>query len=271
MPVVYADVLVALNWLADYLLLAAVAVVLRLPAKRWRLVLAGLLGGVCACLIFLPPLPGLWWLLTNVAVAGGMVAIAFSFHSVLAFLKRTAVLFILSALFSGVVAALSRFTAGEAVVVSNGQVYADLSPLLLAALATVSYGAIRLYERLTRKHLPQGGEYRLYIEDESTVYEGKALHDTGLHLREPFSGAPVILVEREGAGALFSTLPPHRLRRIPYRSVGGNGLLTAFRPRCIRLRKIGGRERDVSGAYVALTEELGRGEYEALIGSELTQ
>ena len=270
MPVVYADVLVTLNWLVDYLLLSAVAVVLRIPVRRWRMVIAALVGGFSSCLIFLPPVPVPIRLVTDVTVAAVMVGIGFSFCGMAVFAKRTAVLFILSALFAGVVSALVQWTAGDILVVGNGQVYADISPIQLALFSVVSYASVRVYERVTRKHLSAEGEYHLHIEEDGGVYEGRALHDTGLHLREPFSGASVIVVEREPLTKALPAVPKERIRMIPYRSVGGDGLLTAFRPKRVRLERRG-KERDVTGVYVAVTETLGRGEYEALIGSDLTE
>lgn len=280
MPVIYADVLVALNWLIDYLLLAAVALVLRIPTRRWRMAVASLLGGVCACLIFLPPMPTALRLLVDIAAAAGMIGVAFSFGTVGAFLKRTVVLFTVSTLFSGVISALSLFSAGEWFLVNNGRVYAAVSPLSLACFAIVSYGIVRLYEWITRKRVAAGGDYRLRIDDGAGVYEGKALHDTGLHLREPFSGAAVIVIERQAIRPFLSPeladalslrgSPSTRVRMVPYRSVGGNGLLPAFRPQQVQLCRAGERSTDVTGVYVALTDDLGRGEYEALVGNDLT-
>ena len=57
MPVIYIDVLLALNLWIDFILLLATARILRLPRRRWRMVLGALLGAATSCLIFLPDLP----------------------------------------------------------------------------------------------------------------------------------------------------------------------------------------------------------------------
>ena len=54
MPVIYIDVLLALNLWIDFILLLATARILRLPRRRWRMVLGALLGAATSCLIFLP-------------------------------------------------------------------------------------------------------------------------------------------------------------------------------------------------------------------------
>ena len=124
----------------------------------------------------------------------------------------------------------------------------------------------------------------------------RALLDTGNHLTEVFSGSPVAVVRRE---AVESALPSSVLaaarcahagetspdgaaipqaaagdsgiRLVPYRSVGGKGLLPAFRPQSASLLSSAGISRDVTGIYTALCSDLGRGGYDALIGSDLAE
>lgn len=113
----------------------------------------------------------------------------------------------------------------------------------------------------------------------------RALYDSGNSLTELFSGSPVAVVRR---AALESVLPAEvrealrdpaafvsgeagagnggaaaavrsRLRLVPFRSVGGDGLLPAFRPEHLTVVAENGANRDATGAYVAVCEELGRG------------
>ena len=48
MPVIYLDVLLALNLFIDFLLLSAAARILRIPGRTGRRVLGALLGAACA-------------------------------------------------------------------------------------------------------------------------------------------------------------------------------------------------------------------------------
>lgn len=75
MPVIYLDVLVVLNWFIDFLLLSSTSRILRLPFKRWRLVLGALLGGISSCLIFLPAMPFYLSMLVKLA-AGSLIVLA---------------------------------------------------------------------------------------------------------------------------------------------------------------------------------------------------
>ena len=48
MPVIYIDVLLALNLFIDFLLLSVTARIRRRPHRRWRTVLGALFGAACS-------------------------------------------------------------------------------------------------------------------------------------------------------------------------------------------------------------------------------
>lgn len=283
MPVIYADVLIAVNWLVDDMLLSATACVLRLPLVKKRLLVAGLLGGVSGLLILLPPFSATVSLLIKLLSACLLTSVAFPWRGIKLFAKTTTVFFIIAALFAGILSGIWLHTSGELFLVRNGMVYFSVSPLWIALFAGISYGVVRIYDRLTRKNAPKNCEYTLHIENNGKQCTCRALYDTGLHLNEPFSGKPVIVVERKVienlqdnvlAEALqtHATQTPQRLRGvrlIPYHSLGEKGLLPAFLPKTITICAIGQLPKDISGTYVAIAENLGRGEYRALIGNGL--
>ena len=296
MPVIYIDVLLALNLFIDFLLLAATARVLRLPIRRWRMVAGALIGAASACLVFLPDPPAPLSLLIKLLSAAAIVAVAFRWNGPAAYIKRITVFFIISTVFAGLAFALWFFAAPAGFYVVNGVVYYDVPPLMLVALTLASYGAMCLYDRFTRKKAPAGGEYRLTVDVGSGPVTLRALYDSGNRLTEPFSGSPVIVVR---AGALLTALPDDwrraveaagrgelpaasdaagggtatavraRLRMVPYHSVGGMGMLPAFRPVRVAAVAPGRGERDLTGVFVALCTDLGRGDYDALIGCDV--
>lgn len=294
MPVVYLDVLVVLNWFIDFLLLSSTARILRLPFKRWRLVLGALLGGVSSCLIFLPAMPFALSMLVKLVAGSLIVLTAFPWLGFRSYGKQMLVFLVISAAFAGIATAVWFFAAPAGLVVANGVVYFDVPPLLLVGLTVLSYGCIRLYDRLIRKKAPVNREYRLLLDGGAGTVELRALYDTGLHLTEPFSGKPVIVVRQS---AIYSRLPPvlqealsvreypdrhqgasetgaaqavaTRLRMVPYQTVGGKGLLPAFQAPKAVITGRGEVDRDITGVYIALVQELGRGEYEALFGCDI--
>lgn len=288
MTVVYLDILVTVNWLIDFLLLRACARLLHLPCRRGRAVLGALFGGFSACVLLLPELPAVASLSLKLVTAGVMVLIAFPWTGLFSYLRQTGLLFLVSALFAGLAFALWFFVAPAGFYVSNGVVYYQIHPLLLAALCTACYLLVCLYERWFCRETRTGGRYRLTVTDKAGSVTLSALHDSGNGLTELFSGSPVIVAERDAVLPILSPAMQQALeemateantvsaeavlaagwRLIPFRSLSGSGLLPAFRPQRITLKKENGKGGDITGCYIALSPPLGRGDYRALIGSD---
>ncbi|MGI6265456.1 MAG: sigma-E processing peptidase SpoIIGA [Acutalibacteraceae bacterium] len=290
MPVIYVDVLLAVNLLIDFLLLSGTAYLLRIPRKRRRLVLAAAVGAASALAVFLPAMPWALSLAYKLGVAALMTVIAYPSPGVRAFFRQLAAFFLVSVGFAGAAFALWSVAAPRGLSVINGVVYYDVPPLLLVAFSVISYLLLRLFDRITRKKASRGRLYRLQIDGGAGVAEINALCDTGLQLTEGFSGAPVAVVRmdaveeclpfnlRQSLQAVLrgkeDELSSHaalrsRLRLIPYHTVDGEGYLPAFQP--VRVTLIAPGERaDVSGAFVAVTRRMKSREYEALIGVDLT-
>ncbi|MDD3693550.1 MAG: sigma-E processing peptidase SpoIIGA [Oscillospiraceae bacterium] len=299
MPVIYIDVLLALNLFIDFLLLSAVARILRLPQKRIRLVFGALTGSICSCLVLLPDLPAPLPFLIKISSACLIVRIAFSWRTAILFIKQLAAFLVASALFAGIAFAVYFFAAPTGLYVVNGVVYYDVSALTLTLLTVLSYFALIIYDKLTHKRIAHGHEYRLKVTTGKDEIDLRALYDTGHHATDAFSGNPVVVV---GLKAIEQHLPDDllnairsvldncnsiqkkeveytdklpvaavglKLRLIPFHTVNGTGLLPAFKPAKIEISTAQGISADATGAYVAVCKVLGRGDYDAIIGPDM--
>ncbi len=298
MPVIYIDVLLALNLFIDFLLLSAVTRILRLPQKRIRLVLGALTGSICSCLVFLPELPAPLSFLIKIASACLIVRIAFSWRTAILYIKQLAAFLVASALFAGIAFAMYFFAAPDGLYVVNGVVYYDVSALTLTLLTVLSYFALTIYDRLTHKRIPHGHEYRLKILTEKGEIDLRALYDTGHHATDVFTGKPVIVIslsaieqhlpdtllnavrpvldnyrmskkDMDSNDMLPAASPGLNLRLIPFHTVNGTGLLPAFKPAKIEISTSQGILADATGTYVAVCKVLGRGDYDAIIGPDM--
>ena len=95
-----------------------------------------------------------------------------------------------------------------------------LTGVLRYVLPVLALLILRLYE----KHAGRRALLELTVDTGARQVRCFALADSGNRLREPFSGAPVIVACR----SLFPDMETPRV--IPYQTVGGEGMLTAFRP-----------------------------------------
>lgn len=270
--IVYADVLIAVNWWIDFLLMCGIGKMAGLATSGWRLALGGLIGALLSLTLFLPPMA--WWLslFLKLITALPMVMVSFGWHGWHRLCRLTLLLFGLSAALAGLCGALYYFVAPRGLYVENGIVYYGISPILLVVLTTVCYGILWLTDSFTHRRSPAFSRYTVNLTFGGTTVSVCCQYDSGNHLIEPFSGCPVLLVERTALDKL--RLPavagnvPVGWRMIPYESIGGKGLLPAFRPEKITVRTAGG-ERELTDCYVAICDRLGRGACQGLIGSVL--
>jgi len=273
--VIYGDILLALNWWIDYLLLLGVRRALGCGGKGWRVALAALIGAVSSLVLLLPPLP-LWLSLgVKLGTAVLMVLVAFRRRTLRDFVRRVLLLFGLSAGLAGLCGALYFFAAPTGFYVYNGVVYYTVPPLLLVGLTVVCYAVLTAVESILRRRAPARYSYRVRLTFGDKQTDFLCLYDSGNHLVEPFSGYPVLVVERSVAEevlevpASLEQLPPHSeagWRLVPYDTLGGSGLLPAFVPRWVQVM---GEDVAVTveHCYVAVCDRLGRGEYRGLMGS----
>ena len=252
--VVYLDRVFLLNLLVDYLLLLSAAQLSGRTLSRLRLLLCAAGGGLYAVATFLPGCGFLRGPLCQLAAGGAMALCAFRGRR-----RPAQLLLLLSGGLAGFVLTLGLW-AGSPTALLHRIYRGEMNwPLLLGA-ALCFYLLLRLLLGQGARH---GGGERLKVTisvcgRKQTV---TALHDTGNTLRDPVSGRPALVLEREAAEA--SPLPPEekmaRLHRLgatvtftllPFRSVGvPSGLLLAARSDYI---EINGRR--YPRTPVALTE-----------------
>lgn len=271
----YLDILLLLNWWIDYLLLLGVRRTLGGGGRPWRLALGALVGALSCLVLFLPPLSVWLSLAFKLAAALLMVLVAFRWQGWAGLLRRTLLLFILSAGLAGLCGALYFFVAPAGFYVVNGVVYYAFPPLLLVGLTVVCYGLLTLSDWLTRRRAPRQHTFTVEVTQGERLVSFLCLYDTGNHLVEPFSGFPVLVVERDVVQQLrpvpdsADSIPTGEgWRLIPYETVGGGGLLPAFIPQKIVVHTPKGHHA-VRDCYVAVCPRLGRGEYRGLMGSAL--
>lgn len=257
---IYADVLFFVNFCINFLVLYLTGKMARIAMPHYRLIFGTVLGAMYAVLMFFPRLSFGYSALAKVLFSLFVVAITFNIRGVRLYIKTVGIFYLVTFCLGGSVMALFYFTGMGTklgAVVKNGVLYMHLPLGLLLFSVAVSYGIIRilwgmLQNRLSRETL---------LMKVGICWDGKevwldALVDTGNALREPFSGAPVIIAEYEKlvpilpeamqAVFLMETEPKieniedektkGRIRMIPFSSLGKeHGMLIGFRPDGARL------------------------------------
>ena len=283
MTVVYLDSVFVLNGLMDYLLALCAARLAGIPLRRRRYLLAGLLGGAYAAAVFLP---GLGFLSAPpVKAAAGVLLALTAYGGERKLLRLTLLFFTVSCAMAGCVLALGML-AGGGVPAVNGIFYTDVDAKVLLIAGAAAYLVLTVVFRAAAGKGIRGRLVPVRVCLQGRTADLTALCDTGNSLRDPVSGAPVLVVSPgQLAGILprqvrqllesgedpvrlleplVAAAPQLKFRLLPYQAVGvAGGLLLALRSGWV---EVAGRR--YAGLTVALSPtELGTG-YGALWGGE---
>ena len=264
---IYVDVLLVTNYVVNMLLLSCHAKFTGRRMKRYRTMLAALVGAVGALTIFLPYMGFAVEIIYRFVLSAIIVRIAVSSHGVKAFLGDWLAFFVVSFLFAGIMLALWMFIRPVGMLYSNGVVYFDVSPIALLIGMAAAYLITGVFWRFVRTGRISSQSYRMKVRLQKNTVELNAFLDSANSLYEPFGNSPVIvcrfravrpLFEDELALALESqdfekaAKLGMKLRFVPYKVIKGSGVLPAFRADEILL-ETEGKRFSVEDAYLAVS------------------
>ncbi|MDO4562703.1 MAG: sigma-E processing peptidase SpoIIGA [Clostridia bacterium] len=245
---VYIDVLFAVNFAVNFLLLVATAVVCSARVSARRVFAAATLGALYCVCVFFPHMHIFYSTAVKLLVGVVLVVVAFDVRSAREALKKAAIFYAVTLVFGG--GALAVFTmsgagAGANALYSNGVLYAELPISVLALAVCAIYAVLYITQKLLRDNAMRTRFMRtVTIHCMGKCVEITALLDTGNSLCDPFDGTPVIVAEYEaiekiipetakclfkGGGDYCGKAAP--LRIIPFHAVGvQGGVLLGFLP-----------------------------------------
>ncbi len=257
MPVIYIDVLFAVNLLINYILLRSCCAFVELKINKWRVIFGAFIGACYAVLIFFPDFGLLYTTISKFLISMLIVASAFPFYSLRTYIKTLCIFYIVSICFGGCVLGVFYFSdigARLGAVYSNGIFYFNLPWTVLAIAGLLFFCAVKLFSYFSGKiYYSRNLKKRLYVTYNNATAEITALLDTGNSLIDPVSLSPVIIAEYNSLKGLFTEEVRDGLERmekenitwimseitekglsarlIPFSSLGKeNGMLIGFVP-----------------------------------------
>ncbi len=259
--VIYIDVLFIVNLYVDYFILLLVKDYLHIDVKTYRLVFGALIGAGFS-LISLLNIGVILNLLLSVIISGLICFVAFYKGNKLLIVKSCACFLFSSFLLSGSVLLLSQFTGTIALVGITP--YFQISLLQLFVFTVLSYLSTKVLHSIRGKYDDVINFKKLVVEVNNKTLEIFGKIDTGNNLKEPFSNLPVLVVEKTAILETDEEITEN-FRIIPYNSIGGSGILKAFKPTKIYLKE----NKQELNAYIALHDgKLSAGTYNCLINPD---
>jgi stage II sporulation protein GA (sporulation sigma-E factor processing peptidase) len=218
--------------------------------------------------IFFPEQNVFLSLVIKITMALTIVFVSFGISKAITF-KAFLCFCIINFAFSGLNFAMWIIFRPYGMIVKNGVVYFNISPLVLILSTLVAYLIIEASNRILGKNVCREMFCKIKLSVSGDSAEFEAQLDTGNGLKEPFSNLPVILANKSCLGDI---LPKEmdfektekfedsfknwgaNLRLIPFGTISGKGILVAFKPDYLIIETEKGSVR--REAYVAVCPAL---------------
>lgn len=243
-PVIYVDVLLCVNFFVDCMLLYVSGRLAGGKLSKTRLCLAAAVGAADSLVLLLPKMGGLFSAANTFAAAAAMSCTAYGIKDIRRTLRGFFWLMLTTLCYGGIMTALWLFGSPSSMLVINGITYIDISPMMLIGGTVICYGALTAWAKIASRKNELRSLCEIRISNGSRKVCGTGLVDTGNLLTEPFSGYPVVICElafvepvldARFARAIKEGRAPEGARVVPYSSVGGDGVLFAFRPTSVEI------------------------------------
>ncbi|BED91925.1 MAG: sigma-E processing peptidase SpoIIGA [Candidatus Improbicoccus pseudotrichonymphae] len=244
---IYADIFVVLNMLSNYFIIFMVSKILFIRIEKIRAVSGALVGALISafCELSLQHNNIIFLFLFRSLIYLIVAILTFGIKNRIRFIKSFICFYLTSFVFSGtflyLVSILGNTFFTKGLNSSRGFLYIkNASPSLLLISMVVIYLVFEIVERMVKKK-GKADFYRINVQHSKHLISFDARLDTCNDLKEPFSGLPVILVDKK---IICNILPDgftldkfeyfgdlgYNVRLIPYDTVSGKGVLLAFKP-----------------------------------------
>ncbi len=288
---VYVDILVLTNFIADYFLLLLTAFLAAVEVKRWRLFLGAGAASFSSLLIFAPEMSLVLEILVKLAISLVIVVITFGFSNLKRYIKAAVVFYAANVILAGGAMLVWSIFAPRGLIVRNGAVFYNISPIVLIATCAAVYIISIIVSKIISRRQSRGREYSVVLEFEGKKARVRGIVDSGNMLRDAISGSPVIVCDFDKISCLlnselceimkkqnfelgfYSAITTsrykNRFRVIPFESVGGSGVMAAL----VMDRAVitcGGETCEVPDVIMAVThKKIAGGEFDVLLNPEL--
>lgn len=279
---IYLDVLIFLNAVVDFLIIAITEKIGKTKSKVYRKILAAFVASLFSLAMFLPTKSITFQLFLRLICSSLTVLIAFGFKKIKVFLRNLIFFYISSFLYVGLMLAVWFVFKPQSLAINNSVVYFNISPLLIITITFLSYLIISVARILTEKNSKNANrcQITIYLDDKSITKT--AIVDTGHTLKDSFTDSQIIFVDQKlffeligskNAEQILSGNPINskelnlRFRLIPCGSVTGQELIKGLR--CDKA-KIELKEQEIilNSPILALSKTKFLDDYDVIISAD---
>lgn len=268
---VYIDLLILVNFVANYFLIKLASVISSSGTNNIRIITASFFGSLFSLVILLEmPLPLSIMIKIFTVVLSSVVT--FGFKNKFLFVKRTAVLLVVYILFTGFLYTL--FENSSYVYINNSFFYLSINPLIFVGALTVFYLIFTVMEFLFCS-VPENYIYKLKVCTKYGNFTATAFYDTGFGVKDIMCLNPVIMcsmkyIEKTGLTDLYNIINNFYNGEVKagitplfYSDLTGSGMLAAVKTDIVMVNN-----KDVKNVLLAVSKKEFSKEQDIIFGKD---
>lgn len=211
---VYIDIVILINLVFDFTLINLVDLLLKRNSQVYRLLLAAIVGEASLVTLFIN-FSNIEGFIFKVLLGTGMCIVAFGYRNTKYTLINSIYLYL-----SGII--LGGFMT---YIYNEFKINRDYSIKYIIVLILGLVFIFIYYKSIVRFKVDYRNRYKVEIDYSDIHYEGIGFLDSGNKLVSPYSGKPIILVEKE-----YISLHRLKIIPIPYSALNYTGIINCFKP-----------------------------------------
>lgn len=292
---IYLDIVILENICMNFIILFATGIINKTKIKYGKIFFASLLGGVYAVVAYMNILEIYSNIVVKILLSICMVYIAFKSEKIKILFRQLLIFYLTSFTFGGVSFALLYFVKPQDIFMRNG-VYTGTYPIKIVLISgIIGFAVLIVAFKVIKGRINKNN---MYCQIKINLFENyktvKAVIDTGNFLKDPITGVPVIVVEKEALTGFLNkeiidnvekiingntneqidiSTYSSRIRLIPFSSLGRkNGLLLGISVDSVEI-EIEDMTRKIENAIIGIYNEVlsSTKKYNALVGLELIE
>lgn len=253
--VIYIDVLIVENFFMNYLLLYFINRFCKCRTRKWRIIIAALVGAFYVLVVFYPDLQMFYSVIMKFMISVLMIIVAFSPHELKKFFKILILFYLEAFIIGGFLLGIFYLSNPTPEIINGALFITSVSPSpeyiiigSIIAIVLIKFG----FDYFEGYYVNDKTSIKMDIVLNNKKCSVTALIDTGNSLKDPITNAPVIIVYYK---TIIDILPDElreailmdysyeifkkrimdselksRIRIIPYKALGvENGILVGIR------------------------------------------
>lgn len=292
---IYVDIIIVENLIMNFIILYATGLILKIKVSFFRLLLASLIGAIYAALQYISNMKILSNIIIKTFLSIIIIWVAFHPQNMKKMCKQLLLFYLTTFTFGGVATYLIYVLKPQNIIIKNGMYVGTYVLKVIFIGAILGTGILLISFKIYKNKISKKDMIcKILIKLNGKEITLNTMVDTGNMLREPITGNPVAVVEKNSLydvlpkeilnntesilGGDFGKIPEDikqeyipKLKFIPFSSLGKqNGMLIGIKPEKLKVINEEMEEERADAIIGIYNKSLTkRGEYNALIGIEL--